>query len=867
MSEAESSAATTLRIPTSPLSHLRQNSNLARTRAHAAVNRWRAHYGAQWQREMSDDDGRVDAEGMGDDVFAGSSQDRSFRSNTSKPKTNRGSSEQIQSSSDLGDIVESWHSLTRLFPQGTSGEAKRRSTHEHVSGKALERSVAKSATVHTVVGQPPGWSSSTLFEEPASLLHDKLSVPLGHDPLAFLDDKALLEIDTETQSDNGETDAASQAVRESVAAATSTNARRSHWALLRRLWNQENLSPLARGVTKCVIAYLLASLFTYCPFLANAMANLLPNHDAGSLVPFSNLHMLATVAVYFHPARTFGSMIEADIFALVAFAYSMLLSIVSMLTAERLHDLKHPNLSNTISVVFFLGGGMALVGWAKLKVGKPTFNTACSLVYVSTFSVMVKEGSTHLGRFETDKAWQVSLVVLAGTLVSNLVCFVFWPQRATTNLVNDISRSLDAYATLLKILTRTFLLEDPASIHIGSSRLVAATKAHHNAFASLGKNLAEARYEAAFDSRMRGRTNRIEDFVTSLQRLGQNLGGLRSSCLVQSEILASLSRQGLNRNDPNEAQNRSSIDEAHNASLRLFLDAIGPHLRSLVFSCARTLQTLDSTSHISAWNSKSSFHSQHSMERVFDDLDLELRAALKRFQHEQNVALRRVYTLEPKKSNLQASSEQDQCDSPSYMAGSTINAAAHDGSPCDEAILVVFFFIFNMEELTREIQKMVHLVRQVCAPQQSHRAATYPGWFTSLSDRQEGSQTTATPRKISFLKSLKRLFAIETSSVDGLPYRGRHALDTAQTPRAVTWQHRWSRWLWRWGQFFRKRDIKFAIKAGFGCALLASPAFIHRTRPTFVQYQGQWALVSFMVVLSPTVGQSNQMSLHRLIGK
>lgn len=41
-----------------------------------------------------------------------------------------------------------------------------------------------------------------------------------------------------------------------------------------------------------------------------------------------------------------------------------------------------------------------------------------------------------------------------------------------------------------------------------------------------------------------------------------------------------------------------------------------------------------------------------------------------------------------------------------------------------------------------------------------------------------------------------------------------------------------------------ERDIKYAIKAGMATALLASPAFFDATRPIFLRYNGDWALVS-----------------------
>lgn len=42
----------------------------------------------------------------------------------------------------------------------------------------------------------------------------------------------------------------------------------------------------------------------------------------------------------------------------------------------------------------------------------------------------------------------------------------------------------------------------------------------------------------------------------------------------------------------------------------------------------------------------------------------------------------------------------------------------------------------------------------------------------------------------------------------------------------------------------KERDIKFALKAGMATAILAAPAFFDVTRPIFVDYWGDWALIS-----------------------
>jgi len=77
-----------------------------------------------------------------------------------------------------------------------------------------------------------------------------------------------------------------------------------------------------------------------------------------------------------------------------------------------------------------------------------------------------------------------------------------------------------------------------------------------------------------------------------------------------------------------------------------------------------------------------------------------------------------------------------------------------------------------------------------------------------------------------------------------------HAPDTVQTPSRVglsAWR-RFQLWLWNLGARTRDHDIKYAIKTGAATAILAAPAFIEATRPTFMEYRGEWALISVSVM-------------------
>lgn len=71
-----------------------------------------------------------------------------------------------------------------------------------------------------------------------------------------------------------------------------------------------------------------------------------------------------------------------------------------------------------------------------------------------------------------------------------------------------------------------------------------------------------------------------------------------------------------------------------------------------------------------------------------------------------------------------------------------------------------------------------------------------------------------------------------------------------------SWYVKLKRTTYDLGRSFEQPDVRFAVKVGIGAALLATPAFIHASRPIFNEFKGQWAIVSYMVVMSSTVGQT-----------
>lgn len=132
----------------------------------------------------------------------------------------------------------------------------------------------------------------------------------------------------------------------------------------------QGLTSLQKGVVKCAVAYLIASLFTFVPALSDFFAA--PFDLEG---PVSGAHVIATVATYYNPAKTLGAMVEADIFMLYGSFFAFLVCIGSMATASIMESAGLHTASHWILVIVWLMGSMGLVAWMKVKVSNAQFGS------------------------------------------------------------------------------------------------------------------------------------------------------------------------------------------------------------------------------------------------------------------------------------------------------------------------------------------------------------------------------------------------------------------------------------------------------------------------------------------------------------
>jgi len=290
---------------------------------------------------------------------------------------------------------------------------------------------------------------------------------------------------------------------------------REAWALIN--------SEIGRGVFKCSIAYFLGSLATFVPSISHALGQQ------------DGKHMVATITVYFHPARSIGSMFEAMICAAAAFIYAVFICFSSMGVSIAFGKLDMIVLGHMLVLVIFCGGGLGFVGWTKQRLGNPLVNISCSLTSLAIIIVLTKEGAVQAAEFSDDKVVQVMIMICMGVAATTAVSFCVWPVSARKELHSDLVQVTDSLGDLLKMITRGFLAGSEEELQQQS--FLDASEKNKKAFNSMTKNLKEAKYEY-YVLGAEKEYQLAAKIVNNMQRLAQNIGGLRSAATTQFLLMS-----------------------------------------------------------------------------------------------------------------------------------------------------------------------------------------------------------------------------------------------------------------------------------------------------------------------------------------
>jgi hypothetical protein len=373
----------------------------------------------------------------------------------------------------------------------------------------------------------------------------------------------------------------------------------------------------------------------------------------------------------------------------------------------------------------------------------------------------------------------------------------------------------------LKLLTKTFLLDDDLPEFKANNSLKTAIDSHRASFTSLQKSLQEAKLEVIWNKDIRGCTKEYDAVVKSMQHLAQSMGGLRSSCGLQFELLqqdnqsstlkkmtkktkrnketwnikadhnrrkleGEIKRQKNSKEDDfiNLPNHHSNSDE--DGTLIEFIHTIRQPLKSLAYTCKQTILHL-----------QNEFSGRPRTGPGYETLKNNLHKAIALFEVSQRQAVKRLnrHRMKHHKENASFVPQED--------------------------VFLVYFFVFNMIEFARELIPLVESVQALALAKAKKRTL-----FSLVAQLFK-----------------KKPFNKATHTNSFVPNE-RHKMDTLHTPVPKTkWRQMVLR-VWQTFSLFKLQKVRYATKATVAVILLATPAFLDSTGDWFREWRMEWALIT-----------------------
>ncbi|KAF2211198.1 hypothetical protein CERZMDRAFT_43444 [Cercospora zeae-maydis SCOH1-5] len=656
------------------------------------------------------------------------------------------------------------------------------------------------------------------------------------------------------------------------------------------------VSPTGRGIFKCSIGYVLGSLATLIPSVAKFFGD---KQDSK--------HLVATVTVYFHAARTVGSMHEATVLALMGFLYAAFLSFSSMgvsIFFARQHLIL---VGHAIVLVIFVAGGFGLMAYVKQRLGNPLVNVAISLASLGSITILLREGSVQAGAFSYERVTQVLGMVILGIIIASVVNIVIFPTLARKKLSEQMEKNTDLLGEMLISITRAFLHGREQDLEDDYFKTLA--KEHASSLNLMKKNLNEAKKEhfVLGDERLYRAEAKV---VQCLAGLSQDLGGLRSAALAQfaflneqpqgvvygrasspavdndswitSPIMASppidapaqnyrnlgvinevsegnSAEQSLpNGNDYSAREHEPSTPGGHLAKspgdmFVAFISQLGPPTKSLVYTLKQTLDELPFREvSTRGWNPWTVRELEVAVSEQFHD---SLRDAVELYREERKHALSSLYQNRAISAAVNA-----QHDGKSSF--STRPQTPGNRSPVladiEEVSACCGHFSFALLDFAEDVLSYLNVLEGLKIGMESPRRSWNWLKFWRKEHRPDG---TVSPRASTYPEHHE-----EPDSGYKIPEDIRKADRLIPSTHSFLQSKPWYYGVYRAFRWFRRDDVRFAIKVGLGAALYALPAFLRETRPFFLHWRGEWGLVSYMVVCSMTVGATNTTGFNRIWG-
>lgn len=567
-----------------------------------------------------------------------------------------------------------------------------------------------------------------------------------------------------------------------------------------------------RFVLKCSLAYLLASLAVY----NTQVSTLLGKSDSK--------HVVATVAVYFHPSRTFGSMHQSLIFVIISILFSFSVSLISTSIASYFFK---RGLSEVASLIDLLFASVALgfVSYMKQKMNHPTFNTACSLASISIISAIVKEGAQNGGDIPLYRLGNLFKIVCLGSSITILVCYLIIPTSATKKLKKSLNESCSLMSSYLYKIETTFINDT----NVNTSEFANLSSEIKKNSTKLNGSLEESKFELYLIGREK-EFHILSELIQSAQLLESQLAGLKGSAEMQWSILHEVqsdssnlestatsirtleSGNGDEDNNLGMSQSTTTLDEmtAINPSqlFDLFIYYLGPSLRSFSYTIRGVLDGMpfDESEN---YSTKETYHYKTSL-KLARDL----------FTKKYERAITKLYGQKIFKVNTTIETRIDE----EQVAASCGNFAS---------ILVQY---------CKELDHFIDLL----------------GQYSELSENNS--------RSWDWLKFWKKTPDSEREKPLPDLNVALENLNMSLLQRTERAEHTYGYKLWKFFSFFRRVEVQFGIRVGIGAFVLASLAYLPQTKQKFMEWRGEWALVTYSIIMNKSLGGTTMTVNWRFLG-
>ncbi|OBA19887.1 hypothetical protein METBIDRAFT_79224 [Metschnikowia bicuspidata var. bicuspidata NRRL YB-4993] len=596
----------------------------------------------------------------------------------------------------------------------------------------------------------------------------------------------------------------------------------------------------SRSVLKCGVAYLLASLGVYyAPF-----SSLLGNTDSK--------HVAATASVYFHPARTKGSMHQLFLFVLLSLLFTFILSVCSRCVSSYFFNVGQNEVSYAIDLLTS-SVGLGVIAFMKQKVNKETFNTACSLASISLVTCIVKEGSLNASTIPMDRLVSTSRVALVGSLISVATCYVLWPKSAVKLLRHSLNDSFNVMSSLVSVVTHRFINGDKISAK--DLEVFALLRKHSN---DLNLYLEEAKYELY----LVGKEAEFEaycEIVEATNSLMEHLHGLKSSCEMRWQLfldstsaenddqdsiasLSSIHAQILplshsveNMGSPSLYNGRlqnSDMEDGAVYSVQLFdlfVYYLAPSIKSFAFTVKEVLSVVPFEKKLLGDREQSLFVKS-------TNYQLSLKRAIELYEEKQVNSFEKLYSQKIFKSDdFQSRTDQEEV---TACCGNFSSLLALYGKQ-----------LIHFLQLTEKFEVV---------------ASTYPKsweWARFWRSRGNGIAHSKTLfRDAQFVDALRELKS-QLKVVE--PKESTEHLDSFSWTECLD-DFRLT--LWKTFGLFKRTDVQFGLRVGVGAFCISLFAFLPQTQKAFVEYRLEWTLAIYCIMMNKSVGGTSVTAKWRFIG-